>query len=546
MAIHDRVIRKESRIRGSGKRNIQNNNDFNIKPNKRRSSGRRSINNLQSALINPDNIENLPRLRSKSTRPTPTTKSISSSSTATKPSIPALDAIARPDLSYENVTPAHQIKSSVYDEIELPRNKNTTTNNNDDSDEQFGDGNFDYDDDYNNNINDDISSDITMTVDKEEEIIPPTPKSNRGRPKKVKVEHDPNKRSKGRPKKKVKENDNEFNVLPDEHPTRLSIPRSSKPLKLKEIPSDDDLEASLENDTVLYSAKVNLTNQTLRGSSKLKDLLSSHSKSKSKVKQERLESGNSLLDKVSKISKLVHQRDNELNNRKRQKSSSVVKPATTRALRPRVNVTTTAKPSIPIPLFKTKIKEKQKPLTIDVERLREVNNKDRRAKVNTLDVLKYLIRDFEPPTVNSTVIKESILQQDFKAHVLSQLQYLSDIYGTINDLTTRISQVQKQKHDFRKRIFELRHDHGELGKELNVVRVNYNRDKKSIDNLNFINDELSQLSKGGHELDEEINVDNLVNDNILEVNKIINPNSGIFHKLKLVNEKLSQLDNSLD
>ncbi|KAK6205611.1 uncharacterized protein RJT21DRAFT_124738 [Scheffersomyces amazonensis] len=532
MSLDGRLIRKESRIRGSGTRNVQV-NEFNI-ASKRKKKLPRGVDNLKSALINPDSIENLPRLRTRSTRTVTNSNGNEpinerSSTTTSKLNLQAsekhkvpVSRITSLEDTNENTTPAHQIQQSVYDEIDLFNN-----NNNNISENEYGD-----------NLNYDINDSIYEEQSQPDQVsIQSSTKRRPGRPKKVIKPRDANKRPKGRPRKVVSPV-----TFPDEIPTRKPIPRHSKPTKLNEIPSDDDLEASLENDTIEYNSNSNpttLVNRTLKGRSRLKDILSGGSN---------VEPAN-IQEKIAKISKNVNERQRSLDKSKSQSNSG-----SRRVLRSRVTPIPTTPQAAPIPLSKTRIKEKQKPLTIDIERLKDDNNRDKRFKINTLDVLSHLIKQFEPQEQKSKLIKEHILQEEFKAHVLSQVQYLQDIYSTIGDLGSRISQVQKLKNQYRKRIFDLRNDHANVGNELNIIRQNYQQDKKKIEDLGFINEQLQTIIQSAQSTQSEEennnsnnnNIDNLVQNELVDLNRIINPQGGIFNKLKVINEKLTLINTALE
>lgn len=194
----------------------------------------------------------------------------------------------------------------------------------------------------------------------------------------------------------------------------------------------------------------------------------------------------------------------------------------------------------PVPLSKASNKQKQKPLIVHLQRI--TNDRDKRVKINTIDVLNSLVQDFEPKEYDSTRINESAAQQDFKNHVTNHLSTLSDMFASVNDVTQSIKQIQKQKDDLRQKIYDINQQHNQVGQELNQLRLNHKQTQEKQAKLQKIEHGLTKLKSKSHDSD----LDTVVQHKLIKLNKITNPEIGIFLQLTLLNEKLDDIDQELD
>lgn len=197
----------------------------------------------------------------------------------------------------------------------------------------------------------------------------------------------------------------------------------------------------------------------------------------------------------------------------------------------------------PIPLTKSRQLQTQKPLYIDMERLKGPN---KRQKLNTLDVLKYLIKEFEPISSTNDSIKPKIIQNDMKTHILDHLGHLSDVHGSIDDLNYEISKIQKEKELTRMKILELRKNHNELGNKLNSLREDYQQTKENHDQFIQLTDNIDDLRsivKGEKPMDNDIikSVDSKLNN----LHKIFNPIDGVNGKIHELNKILTRVNNDI-
>lgn len=210
----------------------------------------------------------------------------------------------------------------------------------------------------------------------------------------------------------------------------------------------------------------------------------------------------------------------------------------------------------PVSLVKTRPNETQKPMYINTERIITNQNRDKRLRVNTLDVLKHLIENFNPITSDSQIVNESLIHTEFKTHVLHHLGYLFDAHANIHDISQEINEIQKKKTELRNRIFELKKSHTNVGSELNKMRGNYQDERAKFKNFNKMANKLQTLSStvngyksGTLDSSEELEQINknkeAIDKEIFSISKIVNPNSGMFKKLVLINKKLSKIESEL-
>ena len=485
----------------------------------------RSLRYLESALIKTEEIQNLPRLRgslqglpvlsqketnvANTTRGTKSTHGKTTTLTNKRSKEPRNKLLQT--FSQKEVTPSHLIQSSIYDEpLNNPRKRSRKS----------------------------LVSKSPRNTD--EDAYRPTLKINEAR-------------------------------------RRISLSRQSRPSKIKEIPSDDDLEDSIEYDKIEYTKE--FVQKRLKSSfkDKLTNLqvkyldLKSHVNSPEMISQANspgmISQANSpglvsqanspsYLDespqppsfsnsevespdsKIKRISKNVQKRQQELSQKTKQESKKHSTKQPSRTLRSNAPAIYTP----PVPLTKTKRSEKQRPLTINIERLSHV---DKRTKLNTLDVIKHLTEEFEPVDTNSKIINEPIIQEDFKLQVLHHIDYLMDIHSSINDLSLEISQVQKQKNDVRSKIYQLRQDHTGVGNELNNLRSEFRSQQDRYDEFNLIHGQFDQLKDVANAKSTETGLRKHVHSELRRLNRVVNPNSGIYKKLTVVNERLCNIDHNL-
>ncbi|CAH2354234.1 hypothetical protein CLIB1423_15S01596 [[Candida] railenensis] len=205
-------------------------------------------------------------------------------------------------------------------------------------------------------------------------------------------------------------------------------------------------------------------------------------------------------------------------------------------------------PKRAVSLTKSRQAERQKPLYVDLERVR-VSSKRRKlfssssdSKPTTIDVLQYLVKTFEPPATPSASLNEDVVNETFKSHVLYHLGTLIDTHASIGNLTQEIIKVQKKKDEMRNRIYELRHNHSTVGNEMNELRAEYQKTKLQFENMNQLDRKLSDLRNQEDTEQGQTSLSDAVTMDLLSVDQIVNPVHGIFQKFVTINEKLAELD----
>ncbi|KAK6459731.1 uncharacterized protein RJT20DRAFT_22007 [Scheffersomyces xylosifermentans] len=593
----DRTARKKSRIRGSGKRNVQVDDFFVLskqttkQPTRKK---RRLTDSLQSALNHWDNIENLPRLRNRNPDASSTSNDDSTVADKTieandkenrgkKPqnkliesvqnnrNSPALGSNPRTDQDDSSfLTPAHLINQSIYDEIDYPNNsKEDNGNNGRRNGKTLDNPMFEIEDSskaiknaakFTNKLltkgKGSSSKKVTESISKDD-----TPRK-RGRPPKIKRT--------GRPKKTAHTPSEPITKkaveAPEPKPLRKSDRNSGRHINYSELPQEQDQPRNDDNDHVEFTKW--LASQSLRKGSRLRQVLSGTQEVTERESREVSEEIETPKAKIQRIKRNVRQRQKDIENKTNStkaapKASSKNKGATKanketllppveiRAPQPRSPKRPTRvaprTQSVPIPLLKTRNNERQKPLNVDIQRLRDDNNKDTRQKINTIDVLRHLVKTFEPEATDSIIVKQKIIQEDFRSHLLHQINYLMDVHSSINDISSRINEVRKLKNECRSRIYQLRQDHTAVGNELNLLRAQYGQEKDQFENFSVVHNELTSLKELSTKTTEESHqgLSQLVSSELQRLSSIVNPHSGIYHKLHIVNEKLSEVDKEL-
>lgn len=213
-----------------------------------------------------------------------------------------------------------------------------------------------------------------------------------------------------------------------------------------------------------------------------------------------------------------------------------------------------------VPLSKRRINEKQKAYSIEVQRLITDSMRDHRMKINTLDVLKQLIVDYKPKTLKNRYINTAATHDEFKAHLLHQVNHIADIHSSINDISSDITSIQKRKNEFRKKIYELKNNHADVGNELNDLRTKYNETNSnfeaSIGIINLFNQVKKSIAQKSNddtindtteteESRQNLHFDYEIDESLASLSKVIDPHSGIYKKISLINDKLSKIDYEL-
>ncbi|EGV64848.1 hypothetical protein CANTEDRAFT_134153 [Yamadazyma tenuis ATCC 10573] len=202
----------------------------------------------------------------------------------------------------------------------------------------------------------------------------------------------------------------------------------------------------------------------------------------------------------------------------------------------------------PVPLTKQAQagKSVQRPLNIDIDRLIVDINRDKRLKVNVLDVLKHLVKTFETPDFPTDLKNPKVIQNDFKTHLLDYLNHLADVHGSIHDLVHEINRVRKEKEEMRRNIFEIRRSYADVMNDLNKTRSQFSDSKRKYDSFISLTRELDELrsqatsssSSGNHisSIDREITI----------LDQLFNPINGLQVTLSQTNETLEHIDRGLN
>lgn len=188
-----------------------------------------------------------------------------------------------------------------------------------------------------------------------------------------------------------------------------------------------------------------------------------------------------------------------------------------------------------IPLTKDKLTERQKPLALDLERVQDPT-KSPQHKPNTIDVLKHLVAEFEPPTHPSALL--DIVHESFRTHMLFHLNSLLDTHTSIANLSREIVRVQKRKQETRTRIYELRELHASVGNEMNKLRAQY-RDTtaqwEDIEAVAQLTRQLASMPLGSPSPLATVELD------LALLHHLVNPVHGLAQKLAQINDKLASI-----
>ncbi|RLV94970.1 hypothetical protein JA1_001365 [Spathaspora sp. JA1] len=257
------------------------------------------------------------------------------------------------------------------------------------------------------------------------------------------------------------------------------------------------------------------------------------------------------ISRVSKVSKVSRQ----LRSRSRQVSPPISSPEPSSESDARdrdYSDTEASSPPAPsrepIPLSQTKRSKTQKPLTVNFQRLEDskrrlANNK--RFRVHTVDVLRHLFKVHDPEPQNSEVLDEEALHNAFKRVAMLNLDKMRDLYAVIDDLSSQLSDVQRQKNQYRQMILDLKKDHTNVGNEMNKLRVGIRKTREEFDGVNLMHSQIAALKQAGNEPSDEISCDSEVKLTLNQLSKLVNPEMGILPKLECVNDKLTKINEKL-
>ncbi|EDK38154.2 hypothetical protein PGUG_02252 [Meyerozyma guilliermondii ATCC 6260] len=150
----------------------------------------------------------------------------------------------------------------------------------------------------------------------------------------------------------------------------------------------------------------------------------------------------------------------------------------------------------------------------------------------------------KPPRQSAERVDPEIVHHEFKMHLMNYLSVLQDMHANINDLSEEIQETQRRKRDLRAEVYEIRKKHGEVGTQLSSLRQSYSDSKynheqfiKNADQLRI----LKERTKG--EGQNTIDLHSVVELQVAAVNKLVNPVSGIYSKLRMINNQLENRRN---
>lgn len=189
---------------------------------------------------------------------------------------------------------------------------------------------------------------------------------------------------------------------------------------------------------------------------------------------------------------------------------------------------------------------KQKPLTIDAERLHTFSSRDKRFNLNTLDVLRQFVREHNPRGAKNEIINEHAVLDEFKAHLLYHVEHLMDLHASVRDISNDIAEVQRRKNQMRRNILELKQKHAIVGSDLNKARKEYTDSRlkheeflSMVLSFNELNAAVTKPQGDQSNLSEKIMMD------LDDAYRICHTKQGLQKQLQRVNTALAQLANRL-
>lgn len=177
---------------------------------------------------------------------------------------------------------------------------------------------------------------------------------------------------------------------------------------------------------------------------------------------------------------------------------------------------------------------RQKPLSVDAERLYTSSAKDRRFNLNTLDVLTQFVEEFQPKGAKNEVVSENTVLAEFKAHLLYSLRQLLDVHATIKDISHDIFETQRQKQQIRRDILEAKKEHAGVGTALNLLRADYNSSKQRHTAFSALAESLGQISAPSHSLSQKVLQE------LRDMDRIHNRDQGLLRQLEKTNRLLQK------
>lgn len=187
---------------------------------------------------------------------------------------------------------------------------------------------------------------------------------------------------------------------------------------------------------------------------------------------------------------------------------------------------------------------KQKPLTIDAERLHTSSSRDKRFNLNTLDVLRQFVAEHNPKGNKNEIINENVVLDEFKAHLIYHIDHLMDLHASVRDISNDIAEAQRRKNQIRRNILELKQKHALVGSHLNKARKEYNDSRLEHNEFLSMAQSLNELKAAV--ADPHHSQSNL-NDKVLmdldDVSRICHQKHGLQKQLQRVNTKLAQMAN---
>lgn len=193
-------------------------------------------------------------------------------------------------------------------------------------------------------------------------------------------------------------------------------------------------------------------------------------------------------------------------------------------------------------LTKSTATGRQKPLTINAERLHTASTRDRRFNLTTLDVLRQFVDEHLPKGMKNDSVNENIVLSEFKAHLLYHIHHLMDLHASVRDISHDIADVQRRKNEMRRSILELRKQHALVGTELNKLRKTYRDDKdrhadfkQMVDSFGVLKDAVTEDDKFKTNLSDKVLL------RLGDVSKVFHPTHGLRAQLLEVNSELSAM-----
>lgn len=175
------------------------------------------------------------------------------------------------------------------------------------------------------------------------------------------------------------------------------------------------------------------------------------------------------------------------------------------------------------------------------------------SRLTFIDVLIHYLKEAVPTYKDYE--KDPELFKKFTQSVVFELEEILDTSLANNHLLSEIREINREKDDLRRQILEFTNSSNELNAEISKLRAEYRILKKNLNDVkeidDYIDDLKSQHDNEGDE-DNESDANAKLNDtseqttsflmNVNKLNKVVDPNYGLFEKLKRVNKKLQTID----